>query len=301
MNWGTQTQTTGFCPWSPKFMSFSCQQLKNLGQGGQSQDGRPGGHGVHVSAWLGHLQSTGGGPQTPKGMEGTPSNQVRSGGNWRGRKSGDGTGLEPWRRGWGRGRVPMPIAGKGGIVGRAENQKGVWPAFPLPIWAPGSLLKSRAWSSAPWGPLQLRGSWGSGKESRQSKSQGRTVRTSPPGGQLWEGRSSHTQWEAYPRLGAQQWQGRCSGKRRNRREHGQHFSCPLGHQGACCAAGPNPPPTEAPSGHAEPKPHPHTLTWGLISKLQNSTLGGSPQSVLPFPTTGPKPRPPPPCLNDTRT
>ena len=50
--------------------------VKNLPAGGQSQDGRLEGHGIHVSTQLGHLPGTGGGPQTRKGMGGTPSDQV---------------------------------------------------------------------------------------------------------------------------------------------------------------------------------------------------------------------------------
>ena len=50
---------------------------KELSRGG-SQDGRLGGRRIHVSAQLGHLLGTGGGPQTPKGMGGTPSDRVLS-------------------------------------------------------------------------------------------------------------------------------------------------------------------------------------------------------------------------------
>ena len=38
-----------------------------------SQDGILGGCGIRVSSQLGHLPGTSGGPQTPKGMGGTPS------------------------------------------------------------------------------------------------------------------------------------------------------------------------------------------------------------------------------------
>ena len=47
--------------------------------GGQSEDGVLGGRGIHVSSQLGHLPGTGGGPWTPKGMGGTPSDQVGHG------------------------------------------------------------------------------------------------------------------------------------------------------------------------------------------------------------------------------
>ena len=77
------------------------------------------------------------------------------------------------------------------------------------------------------------------------------------------------------------------------KERSQCFPCPLRHQGGCWAPGPNPLPWQPPSCHEEPKPrpyappistlgdplqragpkpHPHTLTQGLISKLRNSTL-----------------------------
>ena len=83
---------------------------------------------------------------------------------------------------------------------------------------------------------------------------------------------------------------------RNRREHSQCFPCPLRHQGACWTPGPNPllseppscwaeptarpyTPTQRPTStlgdtlqHTGPKPHPHTLTQGPNSKLQNPTL-----------------------------
>ena len=58
---------------------------KNLGsdtklyRGGQSQDGRLGGCGIRGSAQLGHLPGTGGGPRTPKGTGGTPSDRVGCG------------------------------------------------------------------------------------------------------------------------------------------------------------------------------------------------------------------------------
>ena len=45
-------------------------------------------------------------------------------------------GPAPLRGGWGRGRDPMPGRGKGETIGRAEDQKGACPGFPLPTWAP---------------------------------------------------------------------------------------------------------------------------------------------------------------------
>ena len=41
-------------------------------------------------------------------------------------------------------KIPGLEGERGGIAGRAEGQKGVWPAFPLSTWALGSLLRSRA-------------------------------------------------------------------------------------------------------------------------------------------------------------
>ena len=105
----------------------------------------------------------------------------------------------------------------------------------------------------------------------------------------------------HPRLGVQRGLGRPRerwgvGAWRNGRERGQCFPCPLRHQRACWAPGPNslpsvPPscctetkphpytPTQGPTSTlreplqwAGPKLHPHTLTHGLASKPQNSTL-----------------------------
>ena len=43
---------------------------------GRNQDGILGEYGICVSSQLGHLPGTSGGPRTPKGMGGTPSNQI---------------------------------------------------------------------------------------------------------------------------------------------------------------------------------------------------------------------------------
>ena len=129
-------------------------------------------------------------------------------------------------------------------------------------------------------------------------------------GWLGEERSSYTQWN-HPRLEVQQGWGRCWGRTwegawRNRREHSQHFPCPLRHQepvglqGLILCTGnlpptmqspsptPTPPPkalslhsetpSETPSNCTGPKSHPHTLTQGLTSKLRNphSTHAASP-------------------------
>ena len=128
------------------------------------------------------------------------------------------------------------------------------------------------------------------RELRGSRSKGRTSGTGTPEGRLGEGRGSHTfspppLHGAHPWLGVQQRQGRPSGEWRHRRERSQCSPCPLGRQGACCAPGPNPPPSEAPwvaqspssapaphlgprlythsktpSSYTGPKRHPHTLT-----------------------------------------
>ena len=47
---------------------------------GRSQDGVLGGRGIHVSTQLGNLPGTDGGPWTPKGTGGTPSDWVGHGG-----------------------------------------------------------------------------------------------------------------------------------------------------------------------------------------------------------------------------
>ena len=46
---------------------------------GRSQDGVLGGRGICVSSQLGHLPGTGGGPWTPEGTGGTPSDRVGCG------------------------------------------------------------------------------------------------------------------------------------------------------------------------------------------------------------------------------
>ena len=59
-------------------MSLYLQLILKCG-GGQSQDGGPGGRRIRISAQLGHLPGTGGGPRTPKGTEGTPSDWLGCG------------------------------------------------------------------------------------------------------------------------------------------------------------------------------------------------------------------------------
>ena len=90
---------------------------------GRSQNGRLGGRGIHDSTQLGHLPGTGGGPRTPKGTGGTPSDWVGRGawGKCRGR-SGGGMGLVPLKGGWGKGRegIPQP---KGVIGGPSGEQR----------------------------------------------------------------------------------------------------------------------------------------------------------------------------------
>ena len=70
-------------PWLPAFwVAYEVGRNgtieRRLGEG-QSQDGILGGYGIRVSAQLGHLPGTSGGPRTPKGTGGTPSNQVGRG------------------------------------------------------------------------------------------------------------------------------------------------------------------------------------------------------------------------------
>ena len=52
---------------------------KKLLFGGQSQDAVLGGCGIRISSQLGHLPGTGGGPRTPKGAGGAPSDRVGHG------------------------------------------------------------------------------------------------------------------------------------------------------------------------------------------------------------------------------
>ena len=73
---------------------------------GRSQDDVLGGCGICVSSQLGHIPGTRGGPWTPKGTGGTPSDWAGRGvwGECRGRRSGGGTGVVPLRSGWGKGK-----------------------------------------------------------------------------------------------------------------------------------------------------------------------------------------------------
>ena len=111
--------------------------------GGVEKDGGLEGHGIRVSAQLGPLPGTGGGPQTPKGTGGTPSDRVGRGA-WRGVR-----GEEKWRRDetgvperwWGKGKGSHAQRGKLG-----HNFPGA--RFPLLTRAPGILLRAQALSSA---------------------------------------------------------------------------------------------------------------------------------------------------------
>ena len=111
----------------------------------QSQDGGLGGRRVHISSQLGHLLGTGRNPWVTGldvvGREG--GGKVEAG--W--------MGPVPLRGGWGRGGVPcsgwaQPQWGDQQewreALGRAEDQKGMWPVFPLPAWTPESLVRSQA-------------------------------------------------------------------------------------------------------------------------------------------------------------
>ena len=53
--------------------------IQNLWNTGWSKDGVLEGCGILISSQLGHLPGTGGGPRTPKGMGGTPSDRVGHG------------------------------------------------------------------------------------------------------------------------------------------------------------------------------------------------------------------------------
>ena len=103
-----------------------------------------GGCGICVSPQLGHLPDAGGGPQCPRRWEEPPSNWVGRGGKGGGTRSGGWTGPAPLRGGWEKGGVTTP----GGTLGGLKDQEGVSLAFSLPSRAPGSLLGSRAGSSA---------------------------------------------------------------------------------------------------------------------------------------------------------
>ena len=113
-------------------------------RGRWSQDGGLGGCRIHVSAQLGHLPGTSGGPQTPKGAGGIHSDQVGRGawGGVRGEEKWrrDGTGTSEGRLGEGKGSHAR--RGKLGDHWEGRGSKGSVDRFPLPTWAPGSLLRS---------------------------------------------------------------------------------------------------------------------------------------------------------------
>ena len=186
-------------------------------------------------------------------------------------------GEEKWRQdgtgapeGWlGEEKRSHTRRGKLGNHWEGRETKESVARFPLPTWAPRSLLRSWAWSSAHRGPLQPRGSWGSGREGR-----GRKVKAGPPGPAPLSGGcgrggvptpSGTHPWLGVQRRGGRPW-GRCWAWR-NRRERSQCFPCPLRHQEACWAPGPNPLRSEPPSCHAKPKPRPYTPTQGPTSTL----------------------------------
>ena len=61
----------------------------------ESEDGRVGGCGVHISSQLGHLAGTGGGPWTLKGTGGTPEQPDRMLRGGRGEEKWRWVGLAP--------------------------------------------------------------------------------------------------------------------------------------------------------------------------------------------------------------
>ena len=100
---------------------------------------------IHVSTQLGHLPGTGGGPWTPKGMGGTPSDRVGRGawgGEGEGKRRWDGTGTAEGQLGERKGSHTR--RGKLGDHQEDKGAKGSVARFPLPTWAPGSLLRSWA-------------------------------------------------------------------------------------------------------------------------------------------------------------
>ena len=80
--------------------------------------------------------------RAPKGMGGTPSDRIGRGA-WgvRGEEKWkqDGTGTPEGQLGEGEGKGSHSQRGMvGGTIGRAEDQKGVWPGFPCPLGPPGT-------------------------------------------------------------------------------------------------------------------------------------------------------------------
>ena len=181
--------------------------MKIVGFRGWSQDCVLGGRWIHILPQPGHLPGTSGWPRTPKGTGGTPSNQVGRG------VLGGMRGEEKWRRdgtgapeGWlGEGKGSHTWRGKLWDHWEGRGSKGSMDRSPPPTWAPRSLLRSWAWSSAHQGLLQLRGSWGSGREGRGSKSKG-PGDLAPLGGG-WGRGGVPTPSGIHPQLGVQWGQG----------------------------------------------------------------------------------------------
>ena len=75
--------STSFKPHNPvRFLKNDYFHFINSIGGRWSQDGGLGRNGIRVSAQLGRLPGTGGGPQTPKWMGENPSNWVGHGAWW---------------------------------------------------------------------------------------------------------------------------------------------------------------------------------------------------------------------------
>ena len=172
----------------------------------------------------------------------------------------DGTGTpEGWLGGEG---IPRPKEEIGGPLGGQRIKREFGQVSPAhmgpqePAGIPGLILCPPRPLPAAW----VLKEW----EGRESKSKGQTSRTSTPEGWLGEGRSSYTQQDTPTvrgPVGTGQTLGETlGGARRNGRERGQCFPCPLRHWGACWAHRPNPLPSEPPSYHEEPKTCPCTPT-----------------------------------------
>ena len=183
--------------------------------------------------------------------------------------------------------------------------------FPLPTWAPREPAEIPGLILCPPKPppaaCVLR-------EGRGSKSKGQTYGTGTSEGWLGEGRSSYTQWDP-PMVRGPAGMGETLGGVAEERNVASDFPVhlctgePVGLPGLILCPqslpptiqSPSPTPTsppralplhsenhsETPSNCAGPNPHPHTLTQGLTSKLQNSTFQRPPfrYAASPLPHT----------------
>ena len=208
----------------------------------------------------------------------------------------EGTGAPEGRLGEGKGSHAQ--RGKLGDHWEGRGWKGSVARFLLPSWAPGNLLRSRAWSSAHLGPLQPRRSRGSGREGKGSKSKGRTSGTGTPRGG-WGRGGVPTSSGTHPRLGVQRWRGETLGETVGEGREGMEgngagaFPGHLGNGKPVGLLGPILCPQSLPAATQSPSPAPTHPPRAL--PLHSESPSETPSNTLGLnPTHTPSPRAHPP-------